>query len=268
MPELPEVESVRQGLHDCIGQKINQVKLGPDHCIKSLVPSQSLPLEFCENQKINSIERRGKFLRILLDEHHLLAHLGMSGVLLYNAEARPHTHITLELSQGILRYSDPRRFGHWELQKLTMPLSSWQKLGPDALDPDLSGQQLHGHTQNSKRSAKDLLLDQGLVAGIGNIYACEALFGAGIHPTRTGMSLSADDWNRMLSSAVVIMQESIKHKGTTFSDYRLTNGKGGSFQTFLKVFQKEGLPCPNCGTPISKITQQNRSTFFCPQCQC
>lgn len=267
MPELPEVESVRLGLEQIIGQKILRVHLGPQHCIQSLVPKDSLDLCLLEGQTIQRIERKGKFLKISLEEYQLLVHLGMSGVLLYQHDPRPHTHIRLCLAKGDLLYSDPRRFGHWELKQHGDLLNSWEKLGPDALNPELNPLALSQRTQNSRRSIKDLILDQSIIAGIGNIYACEALFAAGVHPKKTGAQISSTQWQKICQAAKEIMELSIEHKGTTFSDYRLTNGKGGSFQGFLKVFQKEGLPCPQCAAPIVRITQQARSTFYCPHCQ-
>jgi formamidopyrimidine-DNA glycosylase len=195
----------------------------------------------------------------------------MSGVwLLDPVETRPHTHLTIVTDLGTLQYSDPRRFG-WiclaEDRELTPEPERWRRLGPDALADDWTARDFHAALLRSSRTLKELLLDQSLVAGVGNIYASEALFAALLDPRRPGTSVTAPEAALLRRETRRILRASVRHRGTTFSDYRLTNGRGGGFQSFLKVFQKEGEPCPSCGEAIAKMTQGARSTFWCPHCQ-
>lgn len=266
MPELPEVECVRKGiLETSLGQSITKVwSQGLQH----LLDPQSLPLTKLKGQRILSIERRGKYLRWILDDYHLFAHLGMSGVWSHNSTRQKHTHLELTLSDGaVLRYTDPRQFGYLCLLPIATPSSRWDSLGPDGISKSFTADYLWQATRNSKAPIKVWIMDQHKIAGVGNIYASEALFRAGILPTRPANSLSQSDSRNLVNAIQSILKLSIKNRGTTFSDYRLTNGRGGEFQSFLQVFQKTGKPCPHCGQGILQITQTGRSTFFCAGCQ-
>ncbi len=267
MPELPEVECVRIGLLDVIHQKILNIERSPSQFQASLMPAHSLDWDVLIGQRFLNIMRRGKSLRILTEDYQVLGHLGMSGVLLWGGDLRPHTHFKIYCEKGLLHYSDPRRFGYWEIQQHATPLPRWENLGLDVLDPLLQAADLRAKTQHKKASIKSILLDQNLLAGVGNIYACEVLFAARIHPERSAMSIQLQEWEDLLSKCREIMSLAIANRGTTFSDYRLTNGKGGEFQNFLKVFQKEDKPCPTCQKPIQRLNQNQRSTFFCSHCQ-
>lgn len=265
MPELPEVESVCLGLKDCLNQEITAVKLSPPPLLASLVPTDSLDFNLLLGESLRSVERRGKYMLWRTGQYSLLGHLGMSGVLLWQQELRPHTHWILTTAQGSLCYSDPRRFGFWRLAPVNYIHKEWESLGPDALLA--TAQDWQHRAQKSRRSLKDILLDQKVVAGIGNIYASEILFAAGLSPFKPACELQLADWERIATETQRILNASIAQRGTTFSDYRLTNGKDGEFQSFLKVFQKKNQPCPHCKRPISQATQQGRSTFWCEGCQ-
>ena len=264
MPELPEVECVRQGLDLLIGLKIKAIDTSP----YSMLDPNSLSLDCLKKQTLLTTERQGKYLLLSFEKHHVLMHLGMSGVLLANKKQRPHTHIHFVFSnQNTLSYSDPRRFGYWNIQTKDFAFSRWNALGPDSISQKFNAKYLHQRINSSSREIKVLLLDQKITAGIGNIYASEILWAAKISPFRIGSSLSLEDLKMICKHTKKILKKSISNRGTTFSDYRLTNGKGGAFQSFLKVFQKEGAECPKCKAPIIKKTQAQRSTFYCSQCQ-
>lgn len=221
-----------------------------------------------EGQKILRLFRKGKYLYIELEEGVLMIHLGMSGVLIRGGEYRKHTHYKFFLSDGsVVHYSDPRRFGVICYSSSFENQPSAQTLGPDSVNDITLLEKQFEIVSKSQRDIKTLLLDQKILAGVGNIYACEALFKAKISPLRKGAELSLDDWNRLLECNREILLKSIENRGTTFSDYRLSNGKEGEFKNFLQVFQKEAEECPLCEEVILKIKQAGRSTFYCENCQ-
>lgn len=268
MPELPEVECVRLGLDSTLGCQIQKVSWN----YPKLWDQLSLPPELLVGQTLQRTHRLGKYLILEFDHHQLLMHLGMSGVFLLQdpeTPARPHTHLSLRLEdQRELRFSDPRKFGHLHLALNTESFARWDKLGPDALTRAFHSQYFYQKCQKSTREIKVFLLDQTVVAGVGNIYASEALFRAGIDPRRSALSLSLEECAELVKASKWIMRKSIQQRGTTFSDYRLTNGRGGDFQGFLKVFQKPGETCPKCkSSEILKLEQDKRSTFYCENCQ-
>tara|TARA_B110000483_G_C18191188_1_gene541022 strand:- start:736 stop:1569 length:834 start_codon:yes stop_codon:yes gene_type:complete len=276
MPELPEVESVRLGLEPILGAQISHV----DWNYPNLWNKESLPPELLEGQHIHLMTRKGKYLILHTEDFQLLVHLGMSGVLLLQDpadEARAHTHLQIELKKSsskqpnisqIVRYSDPRKFGHLHLAHQGESFKRWDKLGPDAISRQFTSTYYFSKTQNSIRDIKVYLLNQEVVAGVGNIYASEALYRSGIHPSRAASSLNLEEVTLLVKAIKWILKKSIQNRGTTFSDYKLTNGKDGAFQGFLKIFQKEGQTCPGCrSTTIMKMEQDKRSTFYCPTCQ-
>ena len=192
----------------------------------------------------------------------------MSGVLRVNGEIEKHSHLILDFkSGGQLIYTDPRRFVYWNLMPMEHNFPRWENLGPDVLARNFSGKYLYGKSRRSAVHIKGWILNQRNVAGVGNIYASEALFAASINPLRPANSLSEAESRALVRELRRIMRKSIENRGTTFSDYRLSDGKSGGFQNFLQVFQKEDLPCPKCENIITKINQNGRSTFYCAQCQ-
>lgn len=266
MPELPEVECVRRDLERAfVKQKIVQVW---HQDMPNLLDKNSLPVEFLDGQILLSIERKGKYMHWVFERFHMLAHLGMSGVFGIQAEPTQHTHLKMTWNnQIVLSYTDPRRFGYFNLQLRSDPFERWELLGPDALAASCSAAYLAQKARGSSVAIKTWIMDQSKLAGVGNIYACESLFNAKIHPNRLAGSVQIDEWKTLVRAIKSVMRASIIQRGTTFSDYRLTNGKGGAFQSFLKVFQKDGQACPHCAHVIQKTVLQGRSTFACPQCQ-
>lgn len=266
MPELPEVECVRKGiLETSLSQRISKVWF---HGLTHLLDPASLPLSKLKGQTIHAIERRGKYLRWILDDYQFIAHLGMSGVWNCNGKRQKHTHLELSLSnRNKLLYVDPRQFGYLCLLRIADSSSRWESLGPDAISNRFTGKYLENAIHASKSPIKVWIMNQTKVAGVGNIYASEALYRARISPLRLAGSLTSKECSELVKAIRAILNLSIANRGTTFSDYRLTNGRGGEFQSFLKVFQKVGKPCPRCGKDIQQIIQMGRSTFYCTNCQ-
>lgn len=265
MPELPEVQCVREGIWNAFGGR--QVEDVWHDSLDNLIDPHSLPLRKIRGQTLSALERRGKYMLWHLGKFRLLAHLGMSGVFQVDGAPGKHTHLQLRFDNGTLCYTDPRRFGHFDLQESGTPLQRWDALGPDALSAECSGPAMEQRAMGSRVDIKNWILDQNHLAGVGNIYACEGLFAAGIAPCRAAGTLDKKEWQQLVAALKKIMKAAIRNRGTTFSDYRLTNGKGGAFQSFLQVFQKENLPCPRCGEVIRRQVQNGRSTFWCAVCQ-
>ena len=266
MPELPEVESVRLELENHLPEQVLQkIKFSGKSCLLS---KDSLKPEILEGRAVKKIQRKGKYLLWDWGEFYLLCHLGMSGMFLWNpTKTNPHDHFVLDFLNGRLVYRDPRRFGYFRIAPVASSLERWDNLGPDALNAKWKSGVLYHRLQKTSRPIKDVIMDQKIIAGVGNIYASEALFLAHIHPARPANSLTAFEAQNLLKQTRGVLRKSLRMRGTTFSDYRLTNGKAGGMQEFLKVFQKEGEVCPECSGTICKIIQSQRSTFLCTNCQ-
>jgi formamidopyrimidine-DNA glycosylase len=211
---------------------------------------------------IRSVRRRGKFIVVELDEGTLAIHLGMTGNLLAGGKAGEHTHGYFTLDDGVLLYNDPRQFGRIEWS--AGPAKRVAKLGPEPLEITLEEFQ-----KRMKRRArvKPLLLNQAFLAGVGNIYADESLFRAGIHPLAMAVKLSASRVARLHQVMRELLTEAIEHRGSTISDYRDADGGSGAFQLLHQVYGREGEPCTVCGTPIKKTLVAQRGTHHCPRCQ-
>jgi formamidopyrimidine-DNA glycosylase len=218
------------------------------------------------------VRRRAKYLLIELERATLIAHLGMSGslrVLPVDTAWLKHDHYEIQLDKGgCLRFNDPRRFGslHWVTgDPLEHPLLAG--LGPEPLDRDFDGAYLAGRARGRKVAIKQFLMDQRIVVGVGNIYASEALFRAGIHPRRAAGKVSAERFQRLADGIRAVLGEAIRQGGTTLRDYVSADGTRGYFRQKLFVYERDGQPCRRCRTPIRKLAQGQRSTYFCPACQ-
>ncbi|MBF0446611.1 MAG: bifunctional DNA-formamidopyrimidine glycosylase/DNA-(apurinic or apyrimidinic site) lyase [Magnetococcales bacterium] len=271
MPELPEVETIRRGLEPLLSdQIIRQVTVRrPDlrWPIPAEVLRQSLP-----GQTILAVTRRGKYLLLPIADGTLIVHLGMSGVLRYLAADTPfvkHDHFDLALGNGAhLRLNDPRRFGAvlWTTQPAkSHPLIA--SLGPEPLTDDFSKKQLYEQSRGRKLAIKNFIMDAHHVVGVGNIYAAEALFLAGIHPEQAAGDLTKPAAERLVSAIKKVLTFAIEQGGTTLKDFRHSDGQPGYFQQSLNVYGRQGQGCPACSTPIEQIRLGGRSTAFCPQCQ-
>jgi len=272
MPELPEVESVRNGLVDLVSERtIGKVTVRWDNIIKE--PKIELFQKNLEGQTIETIRRRGKFLLFILTDYVLISHLRMEGKFRLEVEGTPltkHTHVIFSLNDGQeLRYLDVRKFGKMSLvskkELLTHP--SLTSLGPEPVEEELSIDWMVEYLKGKKRAVKACLLDQKLVAGVGNIYADEILYDAGIRPNRSASSLTDEEISVLRSSIVRIMKEAVEAGGTTIRTYANAYGREGSYQNSLRIYGKVGSDCPICHSPFIKTKVAQRGTHFCPVCQ-
>lgn len=272
MPELPEVENVRNGLKQLItGKTITSVRVLWANIIKD--PSVSEFTRRIEGQKIEDIRRRGKFLLFVLTEDVLISHLRMEGKYRLEGPEVPlskHTHVVFELdSKEELRYLDVRKFGKMSLvekEKLDSH-PSIKNLGPEPTDETLETAHLEKALKKTERVVKACLLDQKIVAGIGNIYADEILYDAYIHPEKKGNELNSSEIERLRESIVNIMNKAVDKGGTTIRTYSNAYGAQGSYQNYLSVYGKTDELCPRCQHTIQKIKVAQRGTHFCPKCQ-
>jgi formamidopyrimidine-DNA glycosylase len=270
MPELPEVETTRRGVEPhVIGRRVVRVVVRNPR-LRWRVPEKlvrELP-----GQTVQSVERRGKYLLFTTPAGTAIVHLGMSGSLRVVACTHPadkYDHVDIVLDSGdCLRLRDPRRFGAL-LWTRDDPLRHklLKHLGPEPLGPDFSGEYLYNKLHGRKRNIRDSLLDSRLVAGIGNIYANEALFAAGIRPTRHAGKISRVQCHRLIKSIRETLRHALRAGGTTLRDFRNGHGRPGYFQLSLSVYGRAGEPCLVCGTAIKARRLGQRSAFFCPKCQ-
>jgi len=223
-------------------------------------------------QRVLRVERRAKYLLIRCERGSAIVHLGMSGSLRLCASDvawRPHDHLALNMEGGLqLRYHDPRRFGCWlwtDDEPLQHPLL--KDLGPEPLGAEFTGGHLAGRCQGRKASIKQTIMDGQVVVGVGNIYACEALFAAGIDPRKAAGRVGRAKLERLVDAIRAVLVRSIEQGGTTLRDFLREDGSPGYFRQQLQVYDRAGEPCRACGGPIKRITLGQRSTFFCPYCQ-
>ncbi len=273
MPELPEVETIRRGLEPVLlGQVIQRVEVGEKE-LRWPIPTKEFQT-YVVGQKVIALERRAKYLIWkLVNDVRVVIHLGMSGqigIFQPEAEQAKHTHVVFHLSSGQqIRFRDPRRFGFVDVVP-PEKLDSYQRfrhLGPEPLSDGFSARYLYEQARKSKRNIKSLLMDAGVVAGLGNIYVSEALFYAGILPQRLSSSLSKAEASKLKNAAVRVLKRAIAKGGTTLNDYRNAQGEPGLFQLRLAVYGREGEACTKCGEAISRAVIGRRSSFFCEKCQ-
>ena len=269
MPELPEVETVCRGLQPHMeGERINTIVLNrPD----LRFPFPKTMKSLLTDVQVERIHRRAKYILMSLDNKHtLLSHLGMSGQMLINAtDTSKHDHVIFTLGTTTVTYRDPRRFGFMDIIP-TVQLSQnkyLKHLGVEPLSQDLNPAYLSQSFHQRKSPVKSLLLNQSIVAGVGNIYACEALFESGIHPECLGNAVNETQVASLCQTIPSVLQRAIASGGSSLRDHLQVDGKMGYFQHNFKVYGKESEPCQTCGTLIERIVQSGRSTFFCPQCQ-
>ena len=270
MPELPEVESTRRDLERDVGGHAIAALVVRDRRLRWPVPAD-LPRKLA-GRTIGDIRRRAKYLLVAVGNGTLLVHLGMSGNLrLLDAHTRPgiHDHIDIILDDGrCVRYRDPRRFGCWlwtESDPARHRLLA--HLGPEPLGPEFDGTRLHGRLRGRTAPIKSLLMDSRIVAGVGNIYANEALFIAGIDPRRAGGRVARRRIDRLVCAVRRVLTVAVESGGTTLRDYARTDGATGEFTERLNVYGRHGEPCPRCTAPIARTTLAQRSTWYCRSCQ-
>jgi formamidopyrimidine-DNA glycosylase len=272
MPEMPEVETIARKLRrSLVGKQVTQVRLSGFSLRRPVAASFT---EILPGRRISKIRRRGKYLAIELEPRaYLLIHLGMSGRVFHRdgtGDFSRHTHALISLSDDtVLEYRDPRRFGMLAVYDVLRmrEIPELQRLGRDPLDAGFDGEWLWPLISGRRCEIKSFLLDQRRIAGLGNIYVCEALFRAKISPARRCCSLSRGEVESLVSSIRRVLRAAIRNRGTTFSDFMASDGERGSNQRFLRVFQREGRKCRRCGREILRLRQGNRSSYYCPGCQ-
>ncbi len=269
MPELPEVEVTRRSFADKIrGARILLAIPG-----KPLRWPLGVAPEMLVGRTVREVGRRGKYLLLWLDEGLLLMHLGMSGSLSFSSvlpASGPHDHFDLVTTSGTLRLRDPRRFGAvvWSQSELTDPARKLlSRLGVEPLGDDFDAARFCAGLKGRKAPIKQVLLSGDLVVGVGNIYASEVLFLSGIRPTVRANTLSRVRSDRLHAAIRLVLARAVERGGTTLRDFSNALGESGHFQLEASVYGLAEQPCSRCGTPIRKIVQGQRSTFFCSVCQ-
>lgn len=285
MPELPEVETVRRGLEPAmVGARFVRVECRrPD--LRFPFPERFQTR--LAGARIEALSRRGKYLLASLSTGEtLIAHLGMSGRFTIEASKRVdtgafyyaeppdprHDHVVFVVKGAAtarIVYNDPRRFGFMDLAASDRLESSahFARMGPEPLAPDFTAAAFNSALRDRVAPIKTSLLDQRVVAGVGNIYACEALFRAGISPKRRAASVSGRRGERLHAAVREVLAEAIEAGGSTLRNFAAANGSGGVFQQSFSVYDREGAPCRNCDAPVRRIVQGGRSTFYCGECQ-
>ncbi|HET6432005.1 bifunctional DNA-formamidopyrimidine glycosylase/DNA-(apurinic or apyrimidinic site) lyase [Dyella sp.] len=274
MPELPEVETTRRGIAPhLVGRRIGAVTLRrPD--LRWPIPAEVARL--LPGQMIESVERRAKYLLLRTEIGSALLHLGMSGVLRVlppDAPLGPHDHVDIGIAaetgraERVLRFTDPRRFGCllWQWPGETHPLLA--ALGPEPLTDAFDGDLLWHASRGRKVAVKLFLMDNAVVVGVGNIYASEALFAAGIHPRTPAGKVSRARYARLAVEVKRILAWAIERGGTTLRDFLNPDGAPGYFFRELNVYGRAGEPCRTCAAPVRQAVLGQRSTFWCPHCQ-
>ncbi|MCK4608054.1 MAG: bifunctional DNA-formamidopyrimidine glycosylase/DNA-(apurinic or apyrimidinic site) lyase [Gammaproteobacteria bacterium] len=270
MPELPEIETIKNGILPLVKNKtVTRVTVRNANLRWPVTPKLTTQLAA---KKITNIVRRGKYLLFYFDSGALIIHLGMSGVLSIveaKAELKKYDHVDICFTDGsCMRFNDPRRFG-CVLWADDDPLQHklLRDLGVEPLSNEFSCDLFFSLTAKSKRPIKLLLMDAKLVVGVGNIYANEALFMAGIHPATAAQQLTKFQCDKLVKAVKQVLTAAIEAGGTSFKDYRKANGKPGYFQQQLLVYGRQGEPCKACGTTLQSSRLGQRITVFCPTCQ-
>jgi formamidopyrimidine-DNA glycosylase len=269
MPELPEVEVTRRGFAERIeGARIEAVRLG-----KPLRWALSVEPAALVGRTVRSVRRRGKYLLVDMDAGLLLMHLGMSGSLRFDTllpAPGVHDHFDMVTSLGTLRLNDPRRFGavvYVEAETAPLAIKLLGGLGMEPLESSFDVDRFHAGLRRRKAPIKQVLLAGDVVVGVGNIYASEALFLAGIRPSLSASRISRPRALRLHAAVREILAKAVERGGSTLRDFSNVDGQSGYFQLEATVYGRAGEPCRVCGTPVRQMRQGQRSTYFCPTCQ-
>jgi formamidopyrimidine-DNA glycosylase len=267
VPELPEVETVRGELEPLLaGRTLHGVEILDERLTRPFAPAAVA--RDLEGERVAAVERRGKYLLLRFESRRvLLVHLRMTGG--FRSLPASHSRAVLTLDDGsVVVYRDVRRFGTWlllEPDEVDAYLA--ERIGEEPLGPTFTAKRVAARLAGRRAPVKALLLDQRIVAGLGNIYADEALWYARIHPLRPGGELAPDEIRAIVRGARRALRVGIERRGATLSDYATPNGDRGTMQDEFKVYGRSGEPCPRCGTPIAKTRAGGRGTHYCPQCQ-
>ena len=262
LPELPEVETVTRSIAPLVGRRIVSAEFRNLRVLRGGDPDRMAAR--MQGRKIAGVKRYGKFILVSLQGGgYLLIHLGMTGKLLLGGPSGKHTHAVLTLDRGVLLYDDSRQFGCLQLFE-EFP-ARVARLGPEPLEVEF--EEFFNGLKRRKTRIKALLLNQTFLRGIGNIYADEALFRAGIHPQALAARLRRDRARRLYDAIAAVLTEAIAAGGSSISDYVDAEGRKGFFQFSHRVYQRTGEPCLTCGTAIRRVLVAQRSSHFCPKCQ-
>ncbi len=269
MPELPEVETTRRGIEPhIVDSTISRVVIRERRLRWPVATEVDRELP---GKTVESVGRRAKYLLLNTDAGSAILHLGMSGslvVLDQGAPAGVHDHVDIEFDSGLmLRFRDPRRFGslHWSKSPLSHALL--EKLGPEPLGDSFDGEYLWRKSRGRKVSVKQFIMNAHIVVGVGNIYASEALYLAGINPRRAAGRIARHRYEALANGIREVLSRAIRAGGTTLRDFYGGDGESGYFQQQLEAYGREDEPCRRCNTPITAIVQGQRTTYYCKQCQ-
>jgi formamidopyrimidine-DNA glycosylase len=269
MPELPEVETTRKGLEPLItNRKIVSVHIYKNR-LRWEIPSHLK--NTLKNQSIKKISRRAKYLLVHFDHGQLVMHLGMSGSISVVSSFEPlkkHEHFELKLdNSSSIRFHDPRRFGSILWQNLNETITLLKNLGPEPLSYEFDNDSLFNSSNGRLRNIKSFIMDSSVVVGVGNIYASESLFLAGISPKREAGKTSKKRFKVLTNSIKNVLTDAINNGGTTLNDFSNVDGNPGYFSLVLNVYGRENMPCLRCSGKIKRIIQNQRATYYCPKCQ-
>lgn len=265
MPELPEVETVARELRKLIIDKqIEGIETAWNRSFDNRCAIE------VAKQKINSVQRKGKYLIIELTRSFLIVHLRMTGQLLYKSAGQTidsidHIRVIIKFKQGMLLFKDVRKFGR--IYHVSNAVAFLDHIGTDALDTAVTKEHFYKLLKPSRMNIKAFLLSQKYISGMGNIYTDEALFLSAVHPAMISGNLSKKQADLLHDNMLSVLNNSIQNMGSTISDYRDPEGKKGLNQLYFNVYGREGLLCKTCSTPVAKIRLAGRGTHFCPQCQ-
>ncbi|KAA9131635.1 bifunctional DNA-formamidopyrimidine glycosylase/DNA-(apurinic or apyrimidinic site) lyase [Marinihelvus fidelis] len=268
MPELPEVETTRRGIAPWLDGAVIERIVVRDPRLRWPVADD---VHRAEGQRVTRLARRAKYLLVSVDGGALMLHLGMSGsvrVLTTSAEPGRHDHVDIVTDRATLRFNDPRRFGslHWVDEPLDAH-ALLRDLGPEPLGPDFDGDHLWRLSRGARRSVKTFIMDGKVVVGVGNIYASEALYMAGIHPTRHAGRVSRARYDGLAAAIRDVLGRAIEAGGTTLRDFSSAQGTPGYFAQDLLVYDREGQACFQCGDAIRRRVIGQRASYYCPRCQ-
>ncbi|MGC7589152.1 bifunctional DNA-formamidopyrimidine glycosylase/DNA-(apurinic or apyrimidinic site) lyase [Bisgaard Taxon 46] len=268
MPELPEVETTKNGISPYLDGFIIEKIVVRQPKLRWMVSEE---LTHISQQKVTALSRRAKYLIIHTAQGYIIGHLGMSGSLRIVSEQDAidkHDHLDIVMNNGkILRYNDPRRFGAWLWTDNLAEFHLFLKLGPEPLSEEFNADYLWKKSRKKQTALKTFLMDNAVVVGVGNIYANETLFLCGLHPQKTAGSLTKAQCLQLVEKVKQVLTTAIQQGGTTLKDFLQPDGRPGYFAQELLVYGNKDKPCPKCGTKIESLVIGQRNSFYCPKCQ-
>ncbi|EEX51324.1 bifunctional DNA-formamidopyrimidine glycosylase/DNA-(apurinic or apyrimidinic site) lyase [Pasteurella dagmatis] len=268
MPELPEVETTKNGISPYLEGFIIEKIVVRQPKLRWMVSEE---LKQITQQKVTGLSRRAKYLIIHTEQCYIIGHLGMSGSLRIVSPqdtVDKHDHLDIVMNNGkILRYNDPRRFGAWLWTDNLEEFHLFLKLGPEPLSEEFNADYLWKKSRKKQTALKTFLMDNAVVVGVGNIYANETLFLCGLHPEKAAGSLTKAQCSQLVEQVKQVLTTAIQQGGTTLKDFLQPDGRPGYFSQKLLVYGNKDKPCPKCGTKVESLMIGQRNSFYCPKCQ-